>query len=253
MNQEQTWISIYKASFMGNSIKNIWLKRLANTLLPHLCPHCRTFCEGEGLCAACWKQLHQISEPFCSCCGRPLAHALPDSRCASCWVAPPPLNSIRAACRYDDIASNLVIRYKHADALHLTPLLARLMRRFYEELSEPNQLVIPIPLERRRYFRRRYNQSAELARYMAPDNFAPSLLIRQRNTPSQAGKNRQQRINNVRGAFVVPPAQKSSLAARPIMLIDDVMTTGATLFEAARTLQKSGAGPICVLVIARVN
>ena len=75
MNQEQTWISIYKASFMGNSIKNIWLKRLANTLLPHLCPHCRTFCEGEGLSAAYWKQLHQISEPFCSCCGRPLTHA----------------------------------------------------------------------------------------------------------------------------------------------------------------------------------
>ena len=113
--------------------------------------------------------------------------------------------------------------------------------------------MISIPLERKRYFWRRYNQSAELARYMAPDNFAPSLLIRQRNTPSQAGKNRQQRINNVRGAFVVPPAQKSSLAARPIMLIDDVMTTGATLFEAARTLQKSGAGPICGLVIARVN
>jgi predicted amidophosphoribosyltransferase len=88
---------------------------------------------------------------------------------------------------------------------------------------------------------------------MAPDNFAPSLLIRQRNTPSQAGKNRQQRIDNVRGAFAVPAHQKPALANRPIMLIDDVMTTGATLFEAAKTLQMAGAGPICGLVIARVT
>ena len=232
---------------------NIWFTQLANILLPHLCPHCRTFCEGAGLCAACWQRLEQISTPFCSCCGRPLPYALPDTRCASCWVAPPPLDRIRAACRYDDIASTLVIRYKHADALHLTPLLARLVRRFFDELSMPDQLVIPIPLERRRYFRRRYNQSAELARYMAPDNFAPALLIRHRNTPSQAGKNRQQRKDNVRGAFAVPAHQKAVLADRPIMLIDDVMTTGATLFEAAKTLQKAGAGSICGLVIARVS
>ena len=232
---------------------NLWLNQLANTLLPHLCPHCRSFCEGEGLCATCWQGLEQISTPYCSCCGRPLPYALPDSRCASCWVAPPPLTQIRAACRYDDVASSLVIRYKHADALHLTPLLVRLMRRFFDELSVPNQLVIPIPLGRRRYFRRRYNQSAELARYIAPDNFVPNLLIRQRNTPSQAGKNRKQRMDNVRGAFAVPAHQKPALADRPIMLIDDVMTTGATLFEAAKTLQKSGAGPICGLVIARVT
>ena len=231
----------------------IWLNRLANTLLPPLCPHCRTFCEGEGLCAACWQRLEQISTPFCSCCGRPLPYALPDSRCASCWIAPPPLTRIRAACRYNDVASSLVIRYKHADALHLTPLLAKLMQRYFEELSEPDQLVVPIPLERRRYFQRRYNQSAELARYMAPDNFKPSLLKRQRNTPSQAGKNRQQRIDNVRGAFAVPPYQKSLLANHHIMLIDDVMTTGATLFEAAKTLQKAGATSISGLVIARVN
>ena len=232
---------------------NIWLGRLANTLLPHLCPHCRSFCEGEGLCAACWQRLEHISTPYCSCCGRPLPYAMPDTRCASCWIAPPPLARIRAACRYDDIASTMIIRYKHADALHLTPLLARLMRRFFDELTVSDQLVIPIPLQRRRYFRRRYNQSAELARYMAPEKFAPSLLIRQRHTPSQAGKNRQQRIDNVRCAFAVPANKKSLIADRPIMLIDDVMTTGATLFEAAKTLQKSGAGPICDLVIARVN
>lgn len=232
-------------------------QKLATLLLPHQCVLCRQFADTTGLCASCWDGLTPIAAPMCARCGLPLGHTLADPLCASCWTDPPPLVAIRACFHYADSARELILHYKHGDRLQLTPLLARLGARLFVELATDTSLVIPVPLHRRRYFRRRYNQAAEWARCLCHQtgigHFAPEMLIRQRATQSQGGLSRHQRQRNIAGALAVPPPAVSRLSGRPVLLIDDVMTTGATLTEAARRLINAGSGPVSALVLARVT
>ena len=120
-------------------------------------------------------------------------------------------------------------------------------------MNDPGSLVIPIPLHRRRYLLRRYNQSDELARWLAPpDTFAPNILQRRHHNKSQAGLSRAQRKKNVAGIFSVPQKYRATLAGRPVILVDDVMASGATLSAAARCLLAAGSGPVKGLVVAHV-
>jgi len=232
-------------------------RHLATLLLPHQCVLCRQFADTTGLCAACWEGLTPISAPLCARCGLPLGHTLADPLCAGRWTNPPPLAAIRACFHYADSARDLILHYKHGDGLQLTPLLARLGARLFIELGSDSPLVIPVPLHRRRYFRRRYNQAAEWARHLCDHtgqgDFAPNLLVRQRPTRSQGGLSRHQRQRNIAGAFAVPPDAAAHIAGRPVLLVDDVLTTGATLHEAARRLTAAGSGPVSALVLARVT
>ena len=169
---------------------------------------------------------------------------------------PPPLAQMRAALAYDDASRGLILKLKHGDGLQLVPLLAQIMSAQFHAMTCDEPLVIPIPLHRWRYLKRRYNQSAELPRYLCQrterGEFDPWLLIRQRPTRSQGGLSRRQRKHNVAGAFRVAEQSHARLLGRPILLLDDVMTTGATLFVAADVLQRAGSGPVSSLVIARV-
>lgn len=232
-------------------------QRLATLLLPHQCVLCRQFADTTGLCATCWGGLTPIAAPLCARCGLPLGHTLADPLCAGCWTNPPPLDAIRACFHYADSARDLILHYKHGDGLQLTPLLARLGARLFIELAGEDTLVVPVPLHRRRYFRRRYNQAAEWARLLhrlaGQGDFAPHLLVRRRATRSQGGLSRHQRHRNIAGAFAVPPDAAPRLQGRPVLLVDDVMTTGATLNEAARRLAAAGSGPVSALVLARVT
>lgn len=232
-------------------------RQLAGLVLPHQCVLCRRFADTSGLCGDCWGGLTPIAAPLCARCGLPLGHTLADPLCAGCWTAPPPLDAIRACFHYADSARELVLRFKHGDGLQLTPLLARLGARLFVELAADDMLVVPVPLHRRRYFARRYNQAAEWARHLCRHTgrgaFAPEMLIRQRPTRSQGGLSRHQRRRNVAGAFAVSPDVAPRLAGRPVLLIDDVMTTGATLHESARRLAAAGSGPVSALVLARVT
>ncbi|MGB1871251.1 MAG: ComF family protein [Candidatus Puniceispirillaceae bacterium] len=231
--------------------------QLATLMLPHQCVLCRQFADTTSLCASCWGGLTPIAAPLCARCGLPLGHTLADPLCAGCWTKPPPLTAIRACFHYADSARELILHFKHGDGLQLTPLLARLGARLFIELCHDNSFVIPVPLHRRRYFRRRYNQAAEWARQLCHHTgtgaFAPDLLIRRRATRSQGGLSRHQRQRNIAGAFAVPPDARPRLADRPVLLIDDVLTTGATLHEAARRLTAAGSGPVSALVLARVT
>jgi len=234
--------------------------RLDN-LLPPRCPLCRRYSLGTGLCAACWRGLVLINDPMCDRCGRPLAYAGPSDLCAACLMTPPPLELIRALAVYNDISRQLILQFKHGDGLHITPLLVRLMSPLLAGLASRHMLVVPIPLHRARYLKRRYNQAGELARALiraTPHGvddgpiFAPNIITRPRPGRSQAGLSRHQRIRNLAGAFQVPPVEHARLAGRPILLIDDVMTTGATLYAAARCLSRAGSGPVRAMVVARV-
>lgn len=252
----------------------------AGLILPHQCVLCRCFAESTGLCASCWGGLAPIGAPVCQRCGLPLGHTLAEPVCAACWQAPPPLAMIRAALHYNENSRQLILRFKHGDGLQLTPFLAAMVGRDFDMMTKATAnsvtdgsvtdgsmtdtgmtdtgvpLVIPVPLHRQRYFLRRYNQSAELARHLCHStgtgHFAPEILIRRRPTASQGGLSRRQRHRNLIGAFAVDGERRAQLEGRQVILIDDVMTTGATLFAAAKCLTAAGSGPVSALVLARV-
>ena len=162
----------------------------ADQLLPHQCLLCGKFCVDRGVCAACWAGARPISAPLCDRCGRPLPHALPDQLCGQCWRTPPPLAAIRAGFVYNAFSRALILRFKHADGLYLTPVLGQFLARHSATLHKPGNLVVPIPLHRHHYLARRYNQSAKLVRWLPPaDEFAPAVLFRQHHNKSQAGLN----------------------------------------------------------------
>ena len=153
-------------SFLASSHFLIGLA--ADQLLPHQCLLCSKFCVGRGVYAACWAGARPISTPLCDRCGRPLPHALPDQLCVQCWQTPPPLAAIRAGFVYNAFSWALILRFKHTDGLVLTPVLGQFLVRHFAALHKPGNLVVPIPLHRHRYLAQHYNQSAELARWLAP-------------------------------------------------------------------------------------
>lgn len=224
-------------------------------ILPHHCVLCRAHTTATGLCADCWTGLAPITNPLCQRCGRPLPHATPQMICGACILAPPPLNQLRSLVHYNETSRALILKLKHGDGLFLAPFLARLMIPLQHATADREQVVIPVPLHRHRYFRRRFNQSAEIARALVKTSghglFFPNGLVRTKPTVSQGRLNRADRKRNVRGAFAVPTAALPIIRNQSILLVDDVFTTGATLFEAARTLTANGSGPVSAIVIAR--
>ena len=161
----------------------------------------------------------------------------------------------RAVMLYDDFSRGLVLRFKHGDRLDAAAVFARWMVRAGGGMLDAADLVAPVPLHWTRLIARRYNQAAILARHIARQSrpgFVPDLLLRTRRTPSQGSMSRAERARNVRGAFVVSSRHAAGVADRRIVLVDDVMTTGATAGQCARALRKAGAAAVDVLTLARV-
>lgn len=208
-----------------------------------------------GLCPACWPTVRFVAAPLCQRCGVPLEQPLPGP-CGQCQASPSPLHRIRAAMLYDDGSRDLVLHLKHADALAGVPVMARWLQRAGAEMLGKTDFLVPVPLHWSRLFQRRYNQSAELTRALARLSQVKALpdgLIRNRRTPSQGGLSRQRRHHNVRDAFSVKCRYRTRIAGANIVLIDDVLTTGATLEACARALLDAGATQVDALTLARVE
>ncbi|MCW5770879.1 MAG: ComF family protein [Rhodospirillaceae bacterium] len=225
-------------------------------ILPPLCLACRRPVNEPGaLCPACWNEIRFIAPPLCDRCGLPFEHEQGMALCGGCMAQPPVFARARAVMRYDEASKPLILRFKNGDRVHAAPALARWMARAGAELVAGADIVVPVPLHWRRLFRRRYNQSALLASALARHTglaWSPDALLRLRATPSQGGLTARERRLNVRGAFKVPAHRRSLVAGKRVILIDDVLTTGATLDAAARALRRAGAADVAALAVARV-
>ncbi len=230
-------------------------KALLDMFFPPLCIGCRQQTAEAGFCAACWSAVTFLDGPACACCGLPFGVALDGAMlCAACLTRRPAFDSARAILAYDEHSRTAILALKHADRLELVPGFARWLGRSGGQLLDRCELIVPVPLHRMRLWQRRYNQAAELARRLARDRnlpFAPQLLSRSRATPSQgAMASARARRRNVQRAFAVPDSQ--SVKGRRVLLVDDVITTGATAEACARALKRAGAAEVHVLALARV-
>jgi len=240
--------------------RGVWrgaLRFALDLALPPLCPSCREpLGDGVGLCSACWAKLSFIEPPYCARLGIPFLYDPgPGTLSMEAIADPPAYDRARAAVRYDDVARVLVHGFKYSDRLDLAPLMARWMARAGRELLAGADTLIPVPLHWRRLWARRFNQSATLAGAISAATDVPVVhgaLQRVRPTAQQVGLSRAERATNVQGAFRVTTEGKMQVAGRRIVLIDDVLTSGATVDTCARVLLRAGAASVDVLTFARV-
>jgi ComF family protein len=234
-------------------------RALLDLLLPPHCVACSAPVDAPGLfCAECFRLTGFISEPFCARCGVPFAHAAlggAEHLCPGCRLAPPVFQRARAALRYDAQGRRLILPFKHADRIELAAVLAPHMARAGVVLLREADLLVPVPLHWGRLFRRRYNQAALLANAVGRIAGRPSLpdaLVRQRATASLGEKSAGERAAEVADAFAVRRSRVALVSGKRVLLVDDVMTSGATANACAAVLLAAGATSVDVLAAARV-
>jgi ComF family protein len=229
---------------------------VVDVALPQLCASCREPVGGEGLCAACWSKLSFIAPPYCDRLGIPFPYDPgPGVLSLEAIADPPAYRRARAAVRYDEIARTLVHALKYGDRLDLAPTMGHWIARAGEELTADADAILPVPLHWRRQWARRFNQSALLAEIISRHSGVPVMhaaLRRIKATAQQVGLSQADRARNVQGAFRVLAEHKAAVAGRRLVLVDDVLTSGATTDACARALLRAGAAHVDVLVFARV-
>ncbi len=254
---------------MKNNRKNIiinqyviilFLGRLLEWVLPARCPLTGDSVERQGMISPlAWATLRFVANPCCFACGMPLAvsgevAAEMHLKCADCLTDPPPFAQARSSLVYDDASRKLILGFKHADQTYAVKTFVPWLMRAGAEFWPAEPLLVPVPLHRWRLLRRRYNQAALLAQGLAREtkqDCVPDLLLRTRATPTQGHLKAKDRAQNVRRAFSINDHHAEKVKGRTIVLIDDVLTTGATVRECADVLLKAGAASVNVLTIAR--
>ncbi len=232
---------------------------LLDVLLPPQCLTCDAPVGAPGqFCAACFRRTGFVTDPCCACCGRPFGSAMQGGAsglCTDCREHPPAWTAARAALRYDDQARRILLPFKHGDRIETARALAPHMARAGAALLAAADWLVPVPLHRRRLLSRRYNQSALLAQRLSRLSGCPAVLDglrRTRATPSLGHKTGTERRAEVADAFAVRPSRQGQLVDSRVLLIDDVMTSGATADACALALRAAGVARVDVLVAARV-
>ncbi len=233
------------------------LQTMVRLVYPPRCPSCGGMVETDfGLCGACWRDTPFVSGLVCDLCGVPLPGQSQEAEhCDECLSVPRPWQHGRAAMLYRDTGRKLVLMLKHGDRHDIAAAAARWMAGRVRPLLAADAVAVPVPLHLRRHLGRRFNQSALLAGALARETgigFCPDALIRLRHTPSLDGKGRDDRFATLDSAIGVAPRRAAMLAGRPVLIVDDVMTSGATLSAAAGACHAAGAKEVCVCVLARV-
>ncbi|MBU6418322.1 MAG: ComF family protein [Proteobacteria bacterium] len=228
-----------------------------DSVLPPSCLVCDKTVEAQGqLCLKCFTTANFVTAPLCACCGVPLPFAEDGAKehlCDACEVSPPAFTMARAALRYDDTAKKIIMPLKYGDQSEAAAGLARLMRRPGEEMLQSANLLVPVPLHAARLRQRRYNQAAVLAIALARLTGRPlglDVLRRWRATRKLEGLSAAERRVELMDAISL--RQGAEVLGKRVLLIDDVMTTGATAHQCAKALREGGAARVDVLTVARV-
>lgn len=229
---------------------------LVDLVFPPRCPLCGEGLTAQlGLCAACWSDLVIPGEPSCALCQRPFSEGTTDqSICAPCLAAPPKHDGIAAGTLYNDTSRRLVLAFKHGQRIALAQMMARLIAARLPETG-PDWLVVPVPLHRWRLWRRGFNQAALLAGEIARLRGARLVvdgLERRKQTPSLGGLGRKARARVLSGAIVINPRRTASFHGATVILVDDVLTSGATSGACVSALKRAGAKRVLVACFARV-
>jgi ComF family protein len=227
-----------------------WLQGLS-ARLPSQCAVCHAW-PAQAVCEACVARFAQ-PVPRCRTCALPVTGGV--TQCGSCLREPPPLDACLSAVAYEFPWTGLITHYKFGHAPGWSAALALLLRSapWVEPALEQADVVLPMPLSAQRLRERGFNQSLELARQLAPAKLRHDLLLRIRHTPPQSALPRAERLRNVQAAFAVEPGLARTLGQRRVVLVDDVMTSGASLYAAAQVLRQAGAAHITGLVLARTG
>ncbi len=231
--------------------------RVVSLVYPPVCAACSASTgQSHGLCAPCWASLTLIARPYCERLGTPFALDLGGALISPAAMADPPVFArARAVCGYDDIARTLVHKLKYGDKLELAITMGTMMSLAGRELVEDADLIVPVPLHRWRLWRRRFNQAAALSDVLAAKTGLPvdlTALVRVKRTRPQVGLSRHERAENLQGALRVSATARHRIEGRRILLVDDVLTTGATANASARALLRSGAKAVDLLTFTRV-
>ncbi|WP_441454710.1 MULTISPECIES: ComF family protein [unclassified Brevundimonas] len=232
---------------------------LLDLLLPPMAHDSREAAASAGLSPDAWSRVVFLEAPVCDGCGAAFEYDGGDfasDRCLACQVQPYAFARARAACVYDEASRGLILKFKHGDQQQFAPLFARWIARAGADVTAEADAVVPVPLHRSRLLARRFNQAAEIARPLARSaglDYLPDALIRAAPTASQGGKSARGRRLNVKKAFAVTEAGRRRIKGRRILLVDDVLTTGATAEACARVLLSAGARAVDLAVIARVR
>lgn len=236
------------------------MHRLANVLVPPVCLGCHVrLDQPDALCGSCWREIAFIRQPLCDRLGIPLPYAISGEVLisAAALASPPAWSRARAATLYESggVVAGLIHAMKYADRHDARRMLARWLAEAGRELLSDADLIVPVPLTRRRLIRRQFNQAALLARdvsRLTGVGWSPSMLAKVRETMPQVTLSGSARRDSLRGAFSVTKAGKGGLAGRRIVLLDDVVTTGATAEAATKALISGGAARVDVLAVAIV-
>ncbi|MEJ2410240.1 MAG: ComF family protein [Novosphingobium sp.] len=232
------------------------LAPIVDLVFPPRCPLCgAAIGEQTGLCFECWGDLVIPGEPACTACGRPFGAGTPKGMiCAPCLANPPRHDGIAAATLYNDVSRKLVLSLKHGNRISLAPMMAELMLAKLSTVA-PGWIVIPVPLHRWRLWKRGYNQAAELGRVIARRtgaSLAVDALVRRKATPSLGGLGKNARKRALSGAIGLNPRHKNLLKGAHVVLIDDVLTSGATSDACISALKRAGAKTVIIACFARV-
>lgn len=232
---------------------------VADLLLPPLAHDSPEATASAGLTPDAWSRVTFLEDPVCDGCGAGFemdGGVFASPRCAACLAAPYAFARARAACVYDEASRGLILRFKHGDHQPFAPLFARWISRAAAPLLDEADAVVPVPLHRLRLLSRRFNQAAEIARPLAREaglDYLADALVRQTRTTSQGGKSARGRRLNVKKAFALTADGQRRVRGRRILLVDDVLTTGATAEACARALLEAGARAVDLAVVARVR
>ncbi len=237
------------------TVAGIW--RLAlDVVYPPRCPACQLNVAAEGnFCAECFRKLHAIDAPFCACCGIPFVVAAEENmHCPECLETPPEFDVARAELVYDGISAPLISALKFHDQWAGLPRYVQMMLRLGKPIAHGADIIVPVPLHWRRLLRRKFNQSALLAFGVGDAMGLPcdtGLLKRVSYTKPQMRLDRKTRLQNVKKAFAATEKASAMLQGKVVLLVDDVVTTGATANACAKVLKAAGAREVRVLALAR--